>query len=627
MSNVQRVVGSENISSLGSTHDPKTDPKHRAKSNDLGWKYGYWPDLNDKNLVRCKLCDKDTKGGIRRLKEHLTGGYGDVKKCLKVTEEISKEMRDFMTKHKKMKAAIEIDEEQPQNEMGASQNSRTEPSSGTVSQKRKEILFEEKAHKHARGSMDAFVRRTPEDVIDERWSKGASQTTLENRMRSEDERHKLRSYFARWAYESGVPFNALKSKSFHILVEAIGQYGPGFKPPSMHDYRVSLLKSEMEAIKEIKEKHQSAWRKYGCTLMSDGWTDKRGRHLINFLVNSPDGTFFGGSVDASSQIQDANMLFDLFDKKVCEIGEDNVIQLVTDNAANCKKAGELLMRRRKKLFWTPCAAHCIDLMLEDVGKIKSFKNVINKAMKMTSFIYRHARILDAMRGKTKGADLVRAGVTRFASSFLTLQSVLKHQEPLRQLFVSDDWVKCKVSSTQAGKNVEDTVLSSHFWNMVKDCLRASLPLLQLLRIVDGDERPALPEVFMAMEETKKNIKENFGDREKEWQKIITIVENRWENQMDRPLYSAAFFVNPSKYFKCLVMHPEKSWHNISDAFNDVVARLEPDINLQDKIIEQATHYSEANGSFAKEMAIRQREILSPSEYILSNYFMLFMLIC
>ncbi|KAK8921298.1 hypothetical protein KSP39_PZI020075 [Platanthera zijinensis] len=175
-----------------------------------------------------------------------------------------------------MKAAIEIDEEQPQNEMGTSQNSRTGPSSGTVAQKRKEIFFEEKAHKHVRGSMDTFVRRTPKNVIDERWSKEASQTTLENRMRSEDERHKLRSYFARWAYESGVLFNALKSKRFHILVEAIGQYGPGFKPPSMHDYRVSLLKTEMEAIKEIKEKHQTAWRKYGCTLMSDGWTDKRG---------------------------------------------------------------------------------------------------------------------------------------------------------------------------------------------------------------------------------------------------------------------------------------------------------------------------------------------------------------
>lgn len=33
--------------------------------------------------------------------------------------------------------------------------------------------------------------------------------------------------------------------------------------------------------------------------MSDGWTDGKGRVLLNFLVNSPAGTFFLKSIDAS----------------------------------------------------------------------------------------------------------------------------------------------------------------------------------------------------------------------------------------------------------------------------------------------------------------------------------------
>jgi hypothetical protein len=45
--------------------------------------------------------------------------------------------------------------------------------------------------------------------------------------------------------------------------------------------------------------------------MSDGWTDMRGRHLINFLVNSPEGTYFLESVDASSEVHSATMLADL----------------------------------------------------------------------------------------------------------------------------------------------------------------------------------------------------------------------------------------------------------------------------------------------------------------------------
>lgn len=91
--------------------------------------------------------------------------------------------------------------------------------------------------------------------------------------------------------------------------------------------------------------------------------------------------------------------------------------------------------------------------------------------------------------------------------------MLKHQDALRQLFISKKWVHCKVAAIEAGKNVENTVVSTQFWNVVKDCLRVSLPLLQLLRIVDGDERPTLAEVYMAMEE-KKSIKDNFGEKQK-----------------------------------------------------------------------------------------------------------------
>jgi len=46
---------------------------------------------------------------------------------------------------------------------------------------------------------------------------------------------------------------------------------------------------------------------------------------------------------------------------------DNIIQIVTNNATNYK-ARDLLMQKRKKLYWTPCATHCIDLILEDFEK-------------------------------------------------------------------------------------------------------------------------------------------------------------------------------------------------------------------------------------------------------------------
>ena len=116
--------------------------------------------------------------------------------------------------------------------------------------------------------------------------------------------------------------------------------------------------------------------------MSDGWKDMRGRQLINFLVNNPFGTIFLKSVDVSDVVKDANLLFKMLDDVVEEVGEDIVIQVITDNASNYKKAGELLMEKRKRLWWTPCAAHCIDLILEDIGKLPQHKNALLKAKKV-----------------------------------------------------------------------------------------------------------------------------------------------------------------------------------------------------------------------------------------------------
>ncbi|MCI61752.1 hypothetical protein A2U01_0083009, partial [Trifolium medium] len=54
----------------------------------------------------------------------------------------------------------------------------------------------------------------------------------------------------------------------------------------------------------------------------------------------------------------------MIDEVVEEVGEENVVQVVTNNVANYKVVGEMLMTKRKGLYLTPCAAHRVDLMLE-----------------------------------------------------------------------------------------------------------------------------------------------------------------------------------------------------------------------------------------------------------------------
>jgi hypothetical protein len=111
----------------------------------------------------------------------------------------------------------------------------------------------------------------------------------------------------------------------------------------MHELREPLLHECVKDTCLMRSQHELAWKYYGCTLMLDGWTDRRGHQLINFLVDSPAGTYFLESIDVSTEAHDATMLADLLEQKIVQIGKENVVQVVMDNGANYKAAGKLLI--------------------------------------------------------------------------------------------------------------------------------------------------------------------------------------------------------------------------------------------------------------------------------------------
>ena len=79
------------------------------------------------------------------------------------------------------------------------------------------------------------------------------------------------------------------------------------------------------------EEHKKTWKKYGCSIMLDSWTDRKSRCFINFLVNSPGSTWFLKSIDVFDTIKNGELMFKHLDEVVEEIGEKNVVQVITDN--------------------------------------------------------------------------------------------------------------------------------------------------------------------------------------------------------------------------------------------------------------------------------------------------------
>ena len=89
------------------------------------------------------------------------------------------------------------------------------------------------------------------------------------------------------------------------MCDAIAVVGPGYKSATFEELRGPILQAEKMDIGARLAEFKQSWESTGCTVMSDGWTDSKGRILINFLVHCPRGTMFVKSIDASAHVKDS----------------------------------------------------------------------------------------------------------------------------------------------------------------------------------------------------------------------------------------------------------------------------------------------------------------------------------
>ena len=123
-------------------------------------------------------------------------------------------------------------------------------------------------------------------------------------------------------------------------------------------------------------------------------------------------------------------------------------------------------------------------MLEDIGKIDWIKNTVEHAKSITKYIYNHSWILNLMRKHTGGKDIIRPVITRFATLFLTLQSMGAQHRNLQKMFSSDEWNESQFSRKQDGKDMKRKVVEEIFWKKAATIVKLAEPLVKVLRLVD-----------------------------------------------------------------------------------------------------------------------------------------------
>nr|KYP48872.1 hypothetical protein KK1_029433 [Cajanus cajan] len=156
--------------------------------------------------------------------------------------------------------------------------------------------------------------------------------------------------------------------------------------------------------------------------------------------------------------------------------------MVTDNAANYVAAGRLLEAEFPKLFWSPCAAHCINLMLQDMGKLEEVSIAVSHASNITKYVYNHCYALYLMRKHTGGREILRPAPTRFATNFIVLQSILAQKNALRAMVTSKEWTSSAYAKEAKAKKFVEQVLNSGILDQWWESYVCGAPNLQKLVI-------------------------------------------------------------------------------------------------------------------------------------------------
>ncbi|XP_028120013.1 uncharacterized protein LOC114317473 [Camellia sinensis] len=408
-----------------------------------------------------------------------------------------------------------------------------------------------------------------------------------------------------------IPFNAVDSEYTQPMLDIAAEVGPGVKGPSAYEVSEVYLGMEHDEMTEWIGSFKGIWAERGVSIMCDGWSSLTRQHIINFLVYCNRGTIFHKSIDASNIVsRTVEYYFGLLDKVVDEIGEQYVVQVVTDNEPALKAAGKMLMRKRKHLYWTACSAHCIDLMLKDIANKKSVAKVIEDGKTITNFIYNSGWVLDLMRKFTGGRELIRPAITRFATNFIAIESIVRYKQQLRAMFNSDEWKNSRWGKAKTGQpyNVKKIILGKEFWQKATELCKVHEPLVRVLRLVDGDEKPTMGFIYEAIDRAKLAIQRDCRYYTEYWK----IIDTRWSFQLHQDLHAAGYFLNPQ--FQYGVTSSNEMIREVMDGLKKVITRLEPNMDAQVKATNQLLLFRDKQETFGTPLAQRAWKQSNPAEW-------------
>nr|XP_028954628.1 uncharacterized protein LOC114823300 [Malus domestica] len=256
-------------------------------------------------------------------------------------------------------------------------------------------------------------------------------------------------------------------------------------------------------IKQCLQPIKRTWSTKGVSLCSDGWTDAQRRPLINIMATCESGPMFLRAINCEGEYKDKYCIANFLTEAIKEIGHENVVQVITNNAPVCRVAELLIEAHYPHIFWTPCVVHTLNLALKSICSPKQtdvsyddcnwISTIASDVWSIKFFIMNHSMRLSMFNEHCK-LKLLSIAETRFASTLVMLRRFKEVKEGLQQMVISPNWALYKEDDLVKAMTVKQKILDEYFWEKIDYILFFTAPIYEVIRMADTD-KPCLHLVY------------------------------------------------------------------------------------------------------------------------------------